>query len=34
MQVVAEISMYPLSEDYDTPILQFIGRLQGYPGFR
>jgi uncharacterized protein YqgV (UPF0045/DUF77 family) len=30
MQVLAEISMYPLSREYDAPILEFIRRLQSH----
>lgn len=32
MQAIAEISLYPLSMDYDNPILDFIRRLRAYPG--
>lgn len=28
MQVIAEISLYPLNRDYDAPILEFIDRLK------
>ena len=31
MKVSAEISMYPLNENYGTSILQFIQRLKAYP---
>jgi uncharacterized protein YqgV (UPF0045/DUF77 family) len=30
MQVLAEISMYPLSREYDAPILEFIGKLRSH----
>lgn len=32
MKISVEISMYPLQEAYETPILQFIQRLKAYPG--
>jgi len=31
MKISVEISMYPLQEAYETPILQFIERLRAYP---
>ncbi|RMG84218.1 MAG: hypothetical protein D6714_08410 [Bacteroidetes bacterium] len=31
MQASVEISLYPLTERYGTPILAFIERLQSYP---
>ena len=31
MKASIEISMYPLTEKYGTPILQFIHRLKEYP---
>jgi len=31
MQLTAEISMYPLREDYEPPILAFIERLRKKP---
>ncbi|WP_372870395.1 hypothetical protein [Shewanella sp.] len=32
MKLTAEISMYPLHENYIEPIRWFIGRLDSYPG--
>ena len=32
MKASMEISMYPLSEKYESPILDFIARLNGYEG--
>ncbi|AFV00317.1 YkoF family thiamine/hydroxymethylpyrimidine-binding protein [Simiduia agarivorans] len=32
MQLTAEISLYPLRDDYIEPIKWFIGRLDQYPG--
>ncbi len=32
MNASLEISMYPLTPDYGTPILQFIERLKTYSG--
>ncbi|HHM20818.1 MAG TPA: hypothetical protein ENJ20_02235 [Bacteroidetes bacterium] len=32
MKASVEISMYPLTEAFGTPILQFIGRLRQYEG--
>lgn len=32
MKISVEISMYPLLEEYETPILQFIERLKAHPG--
>ncbi len=34
MQVSAELSLYPLTPDYDTPIIAFIHRLRAQPGIR
>lgn len=34
MIITVEISMYPFKEDYKTPILGFIEKLNGYPGLR
>lgn len=31
MQASVEISMYPLTKDYEAPILDFIKRLNQYP---
>ncbi|MBK7409414.1 MAG: hypothetical protein IPL49_01500 [Saprospirales bacterium] len=31
MKISVEISLYPLQEAYETPILEFIGRLRTYP---
>jgi uncharacterized protein YqgV (UPF0045/DUF77 family) len=31
MKASVEISMYPLTKEYGTPILQFIHRLKEYP---
>ena len=31
MQAAIEISMYPLVQDYEKPILDFIQRLQEHP---
>ena len=31
MRASVEISMYPLTKEYGTPILQFIQRLKAYP---
>lgn len=33
MQATIEISMYPLKEDYETPILAFIDALKKHRGF-
>ena len=30
MQILAEIAMYPLSREYDEPILEFIRRLRSH----
>lgn len=30
MKLVAEISLYPLNQDYIAPIQEFIDRLNGY----
>lgn len=32
MQASAEISMYPLTEDYEEPIISFINDLKSRPG--
>ncbi len=32
MKASVEISMYPLDQQYGTPILHFIERLQQHPG--
>lgn len=32
MNISVEISMYPLQEAFETPILQFIERLRAHPG--
>lgn len=32
MKISVEISMYPLIEEFETPILQFIERLRNHPG--
>lgn len=32
MKISVEISMYPLLEEYETPILRFIERLRSHPG--
>ena len=32
MQVSAELSLYPLTRDYEEPILNFIHDLRGQPG--
>lgn len=32
MKAAIEISMYPLTEDYEKPILAFIDRLSAYQG--
>jgi len=32
MKVAVEISMYPLTNDYEKPILAFIDRLSAYDG--
>ncbi|MBC6995411.1 hypothetical protein QWY85_04195 [Neolewinella lacunae] len=34
MQISAELSLYPLTPDYDAPILAFIHRLREQPGIR
>lgn len=34
MMLTVEISMYPFVEDYKTPILAFIGKLNTYGGLR
>ncbi len=34
MKAAIEISMYPLNEEYEPPILDFIGRLNKYSGIR
>ncbi len=34
MNASFEISMYPLNEQYETPILAFIDRLNAYPELR
>ncbi|HMR44103.1 MAG TPA: YkoF family thiamine/hydroxymethylpyrimidine-binding protein [Saprospiraceae bacterium] len=34
MKVSVEISMYPLTPHYGTPILQFIEKLKSYPAIR
>jgi len=31
MKASAEISMYPLTESYESPIIDFINRLNTYP---
>ena len=31
MNISVEISMYPLTKDYESPILQFIQRLHQHP---
>ncbi len=31
MKISVEISMYPLIEEFETPILQFIERLRNHP---
>ncbi|MCB9285665.1 MAG: hypothetical protein H6563_16550 [Lewinellaceae bacterium] len=31
MKISVEISMYPLQEAYETPILEFIERLRSHP---
>ena len=32
MKVAVDISMYPLKEDYEAPIVDFIDRLRKQPG--
>ncbi|HLF63301.1 MAG TPA: YkoF family thiamine/hydroxymethylpyrimidine-binding protein [Saprospiraceae bacterium] len=32
MQVIVEISLYPLTENYSSIIANFVGRLSGYDG--
>lgn len=32
MKAAVDISMYPLKEDYEAPILDFIHRLRKHPG--
>ena len=32
MQVIVEISFYPMTVDYDTHILAFVDRLRSYEG--
>jgi len=32
MNISAEISLYPLTENYESPILSFIHRLKARPG--
>ena len=34
MQVSAELSLYPLTQDYKPPIIDFIQRLRDQPGLR
>ncbi|MEM9919097.1 MAG: hypothetical protein AAF990_13430 [Bacteroidota bacterium] len=34
MNISIELSLYPLKESYETPILDFIERLQAYPEIR
>ena len=34
MMLTIEISMYPFNQDYKTPILAFIERLNRYAGLR
>ncbi|MFK7937212.1 MAG: YkoF family thiamine/hydroxymethylpyrimidine-binding protein [Saprospiraceae bacterium] len=34
MQASVEISMYPLTKDYETPILDFIKRMNTYEGLK
>lgn len=34
MQIAVEISMYPLSHDYEDPILDFIRGLHKHPGIQ
>ncbi|GJM34673.1 MAG: hypothetical protein DHS20C18_36740 [Saprospiraceae bacterium] len=34
MQAAIEISMYPLNQEYEPPILDFIDRLNTYPEIR
>lgn len=34
MKLAVEISMYPFKEDYKTPILGFIEKLNSYAGLR
>lgn len=34
MKTSVEISMYPLSPEYETPILDFIKRLNTYPNLK
>ena len=32
MYCLTEITLYPLDKDYETPILDFISRLNAHPG--
>lgn len=32
MQILAEISLYPLTQDYDALILDFVRRIRQYDG--
>lgn len=34
MQTAVDISYYPLTEDYEAPIIQFIQNLKKYPGLK
>ena len=34
MNVATEVSLYPLSPDYEEPIIEFIKRLRSTPGIR
>jgi len=34
MHISIEISMYPLTENYETPILQFIDQLHQHPNLK
>lgn len=34
MTIAVEISMYPLTEDYEPSILDFIARLEAHDGLR
>ena len=34
MQVAVEVSMYPLTQDYEPPIIQFIQMLKAQAGLR
>lgn len=34
MEISVEISYYPLREDYDTPVLEFIRELEKYPNLK